>query len=194
VSTIDDAVYALRNGCLVVVPTDTVYGVAAVLDDPHAIAALFDAKGRSSNKPLPVLGYDASGLEVVAQFDRRARAMVERFWPGPLTLVLPRADGFDVDLGQGGESSVAVRVPRNDIFLDLVKRSGPLAVSSANRSDNPAAVTLEEARAELGQGVAVFVNGGRLQGVPSTIVSMLKEPKLIRAGELAFSEIQTEMS
>jgi L-threonylcarbamoyladenylate synthase len=194
VSTIEAAADALAKGGLVVVPTDTVYGVAAALDDPGAIAALFTAKGRPSDKPLPVLGEGVAALETVVTFDPRARAVAERFWPGAVTLVLPRAAHFDVDLGRGGESSVAVRVPRNDIILELVRRSGPLAVSSANRSDEQAAVTVQQARKALGEMVQVFLDGGRLLGRPSTIVSMIDQPTLIRAGEVSFAEIQTVMS
>jgi L-threonylcarbamoyladenylate synthase len=194
VNTIDDATRALGRSELVVVPTDTVYGVAAALDDPRGIAALFAAKGRPSDKPLPVLGDAVATLERVVTFDRQARTIGERFWPGPLTLVLPRAEGFAVDLGGGARNSVAVRVPQHDIILELIARVGPLAVSSANRSARPAALTLEEARAELGETVAVFLDGGRLGGRPSTIVSMIGEPALIREGDVPFSEVQSVMS
>jgi L-threonylcarbamoyladenylate synthase len=194
VNIIDQAALVLSRGELVVVPTDTVYGVAAGLDDSRGIAALFAAKGRRSDKPLPVLGDRIPALETVVDFDPQARAIAERFWPGPLTLVLPRAEGFDVDLGGGPHNSVAVRIPQHVMILELIGQAGPLAVSSANRSDRPAALTLEQARAELGETVAVFLDGGTLRGRPSTIVSMIGEPALIREGDVPFSEVQRVMS
>jgi L-threonylcarbamoyladenylate synthase len=193
-STIDEAVTALRRGLPIVMPTDTVYGIAAQVDLPDAIAAVFAAKGRPSERPLPVLGHDVASLRQVVSFDERALALAERFWPGPLTLVLPRAPGFKADLGGAATDSVAVRIPAHDLALGLLRRVGPLAVSSANRSDEAAALTVEEARAALGGSVDTFIDGGRLYGRPSTIVSLLGELRSIREGELAFAEIQSAMS
>jgi L-threonylcarbamoyladenylate synthase len=192
-STIEEAVDALRGGLAIVMPTDTVYGIAALVDLPDAIAAVFAAKGRPSERPLPVLGEDVASLREVVAFDEPALALAERFWPGPLTLVLPRAPGFKVDLGGAATDSVAVRIPAQDIALELLRRVGPLAVSSANRSDEAAALTLEEARAALGGSVNTFIDGGRLHGRPSTIVSLLGELRSIREGEVTFAEIQSAM-
>jgi tRNA threonylcarbamoyl adenosine modification protein (Sua5/YciO/YrdC/YwlC family) len=175
-------------------PTDTVYGVAGSFTAPGAVAAVFTAKGRPTDRPLPVLGGDMAAFGDVALFDARAQALAARFWPGPLTLVLPRAAGFDVDLGGAAKDSVAVRVPRHDTALALLHRTGPLAVSSANRSDEAAALTVEEAQAALGETVAVFVDGGRLTGRPSTIVSLVAELRLIREGELSLADVQRAMS
>jgi tRNA threonylcarbamoyl adenosine modification protein (Sua5/YciO/YrdC/YwlC family) len=193
-TSIDTAEDALQKGALVVLPTDTVYGIAALLDAPGAVSALFAAKGRPSNKPLPVLADGIGTLRTVVTFDPRAEAIARRFWPGPLTVVLPRAPGFDVNLGGGSKDSVAVRVPRNDIIMGLLGRIGPLAVSSANRSDQTAAVTIEEARSALGESVAVYVDGGRLEGRASTIVGLTGELTLLREGGIPFAEIQAEMS
>jgi tRNA threonylcarbamoyl adenosine modification protein (Sua5/YciO/YrdC/YwlC family) len=181
----------LKAGRLAVVPTDTVYGVAALVHARGAIAALFAAKGRPDSKALPVLADGIGALADVVTFDPRAEALAERFWPGPLTIVLPRAPGFDVDLGGDGGGSVAVRVPDNDIALDLLARLGPLAVSSANRSGDPSVTTLEDARTALGHSVSVFVDGGRLSGRPSTIVSLLGELSSIREGDIAFAKVQS---
>jgi L-threonylcarbamoyladenylate synthase len=194
VSTLEEAVVALQGGHPIVMPTDTVYGVAGSYRAPGAVAAVFTAKGRPTDRPLPVLGADLAALSEVALFDAAAEVLASRFWPGPLTLVLPRARGFDVDLGGGARDSVAVRVPRHDTALELLHRTGPLAVSSANRSDEAAALTLEEAQAALGAAVDVYLDGGRLNGRPSTIVSLLGEPTLIREGELAFADVQKLMS
>lgn len=192
-STIEDAAAALRAGRPIVMPTDTVYGIAGLFRAPGAVAAVFAAKGRPTDRPLPVLGAATDALGDIVLFDLRAEALAARFWPGPLTMVLPRAPGFEVDLGGAARDSVAVRVPRNDIALDLLSMVGPLAVSSANRSDEPAALTLEEARAALGETVDVYVDGGELSGRPSTIVSLVGELSLIREGELAFADVQREM-
>ncbi|MDP9234070.1 MAG: L-threonylcarbamoyladenylate synthase [Actinomycetota bacterium] len=192
-SRIDDALEALRAGRPIVMPTDTVYGIAALFDAPGAVAAVFAAKNRPFDRPLPVLGDGVAALRKVATFDARAEALAERFWPGPLTVVLPRAAGFDVDLGGDATDSVAVRVPRHDIALELLRRSGPLAVSSANRSDEAPALTLDGARDALGGTVACYVDGGRLSGRPSTIVSLMGELSPIRDGEVAFADVQSSM-
>jgi L-threonylcarbamoyladenylate synthase len=193
-STLEEAVVALRAGHPIVLPTDTVYGVAASFSAPGAVAAVFTAKGRPTDRPLPVLGADMDALRDVAVFDAYAEALATRFWPGPLTLVLARAPGFDVDLGGGARDSVAVRVPRHGTALELLHQTGPLAVSSANRSDEAAALTVQEAQAALSARVEVFLDGGRLTGRPSTIVSLMGEVTLIREGELAFAEVQRAMS
>jgi L-threonylcarbamoyladenylate synthase len=193
VSTIEDALAALRAGYPVVIPTDTVYGIAALFDAPGAVAAVFAAKGRPSDRPLPVLGDGLAALQRVAIFDGRAEALAGRFWPGPLTIVLPRAAGFDVDLGGDATGSVAVRVPAHDGALELLRRGGPLAVTSANRSDKSPALTLDDARTALGNSVAVYLDGGRLSGRPSTIVSLLGELTMIRDGELPFADVQASM-
>jgi L-threonylcarbamoyladenylate synthase len=194
VNTVEEAVDALRAGRPVVMPTDTVYGVAGSLSAPGAIAAVFTAKGRPADRPLPVLGHDVAALRDVVVFDARAEALAARYWPGPLTMVLRRAPGFDVDLGGGARDSVAVRVPRHDIALALLSRTGPLAVSSANRSNEAAALTAEEARAALSETVDVFLDGGQLTGRPSTIISLIGEVTVIREGELPFADVQSAMS
>ncbi|MEA2486121.1 MAG: L-threonylcarbamoyladenylate synthase [Actinomycetota bacterium] len=193
-STIEEAVAALQAGDPIVMPTDTVYGVAGSFRAPGGVAAVFTAKGRPTDRPLPVLGGDIAALRDVAVFHTAAEALAARFWPGPLTLVLARAPGFDVDLGGGAKDSVAVRIPRHDTALELLHRTGPLAVSSANRSDEAPALTVQEAQTALGAVVDVYVDGGRLTGRPSTIVSLLGEVTLIREGELAFVDVQRVMS
>jgi L-threonylcarbamoyladenylate synthase len=179
---VDKAEEALRAGRLVVIPTDTVYGVAALLGVAKAVRALFAAKGRPEDKAIPVLGASAVDLKAIAVFDGRAQRMAERFWPGPLTLVLPRAPDFTVDLGGTDPETVAVRIPAHDVALELLGRCGPLAVTSANRSGEPAAVTVDRARAALGDSVAVYVDAGECRGAPSTIASLVGELKLLRSG------------
>lgn len=185
---VDEAAAALERGDLVVMPTDTVYGVAGRLD-VHTIDALFALKERPYDKPLPVLGADVDSLAEVALFDERAMSLADRHWPGPLTLVLPRAEGFGLPLGRGGEGTVAVRVPAHPSSLELLRMSGPVAVTSANRSGETEAHTIEEARAALGDSVAFFLDGGRCDGTPSTVVSLVGRPRVLRAGGIGEAEL-----
>jgi L-threonylcarbamoyladenylate synthase len=181
---LDRAVAALESGSIVVVPTDTVYGIAALPRIARAIEAIFEAKGRPEDKPLPVLGASVADLAAIVEFDDRAQKLARRFWPGPLTLVLPRAPGFEADLGGTGATSVGVRVPAFDLALTLLGRTGPLAVTSANKSGEAPATTAEAARRALGDAVEVVIDGGRRGGVPSTVLSLVDEPAIIRRGPL----------
>lgn len=187
--TVEDAVVALSSGRLAVLPTDTVYGLAAHLGSPNAVQAIFAAKQRPPEKPIPVLGADLEQLSTIAVFDDRARSLGARFWPGPLTLILPRADGFDVDLGGDERRTVGVRVPKEPRALEILRQTGPLAVTSANRSGAKEAVTLAEARDVFGDEVAAYVEGGRCVGVPSTIVFLAGERRLLREGPIPSAEV-----
>lgn len=188
-SVIDEAIVALRLGKLIVIPTDTVYGVAALPELPDAIAALFEAKGRSEDKPIPVLGASVEDLERVVVFNDHARKLAARYWPGPVTLILPRSEGFTADLGGTRKDTIAVRVPKEPRAIELLKRTGPLAVTSANASGDREATTIEEARAALGSGVALYVDGGRCAGKPSTIVFLAGERRVLREGAISDEEI-----
>jgi L-threonylcarbamoyladenylate synthase len=183
-SELDRAVAALESGSIVVIPTDTVYGIGALPHLPGAIEAIFRAKGRPEDKPLPVLGASTADLAAIVEFDDRAQGLARRFWPGPLTLVLPRAPGFEADLGGTGATAVGVRVPAFDLALELLVRTGPLAVTSANKSGDAPATTAEAARRALGDAVEVVIDGGLRGGVPSTVLSLVDEPEIIRAGPL----------
>ena len=188
-SEVETALEALRTGRLVVIPTDTVYGVAASPADASAVQAIFRLKGRPADKPLPVLGADIGSLRSVATFDERAERMAARFWPGPLTLVLPRATGFDADLGGKDGGSVAVRVPASEVARSLLADSGPLAVTSANLSGAPDSSTVAEARAALGDAVAVYLDGGPSEGTPSTVVSLIGDLAILRGGALSANDL-----
>lgn len=188
-STIDDAVTELRSGRLVVIPTDTVYGLAALPAHPGAIEALFRLKGRPTDKALPVLGADTEALRAVAQMDDAAARVAAAFWPGPVTLVLPRAAGFDHYLGDVDESSIAVRVPASSLARSLLEVVGPVAVTSANRSGRVPANTIDEARTALGDAVAVYLDDGPGGGSPSTVVSLMKEPRVLREGAVPADEV-----
>jgi L-threonylcarbamoyladenylate synthase len=183
------ALAALDRGLPVVIPTDTVYGVAARPEVPGAVAEIFRAKGRSEDKPLPVLAADQHAAHGVGDLDERALALAERFWPGPLTIVVRRAAGFTWDLGGRADGTVAVRVPAHEVALGLLRASGPLAVTSANLSGRPPATTVAEARAALAPQVSAFLDGGTCNGSPSTVVSLVGDLDVLREGALAGDEL-----
>jgi L-threonylcarbamoyladenylate synthase len=193
VDDLGPAVVALEAGRPVVVPTDTVYGLAAMPGIRGGVRELFRIKGRAGDKPIAVLAGGPAGFAGIGVMDERARALAERFWPGPLTLVVPRAPGCEVDLGRG--EGVAVRVPNHATMLDLLGLAGPLAVTSANRSGESPAETVEEARSIFGDEVAVYVDGGRCAGEPSTVVSLLEaQPKVLRRGPIALDGITAALA
>jgi Sua5/YciO/YrdC/YwlC family protein len=151
---------AIGRGELVVIPTDTVYGVAADAFSPAAVQRLLDAKGRDRTAPPPVLVPGIPTLDALAEFvPDEVRALVARFWPGGLTVVLRARPTLDWDLGET-RGTVAVRMPSDRIALELLSETGPLAVSSANRTGEPAALTAAEAQAALGDSVAVYLESG----------------------------------
>ncbi len=185
----NDAVTALRAGEVIVIPTDTVYGLACLPRLPAAVQKIFELKGRPESKPLPVLGDGIRALENVASFDERAVALARTYWPGPLTLVLPRATSFTYDLGGDDTSTVAVRVPQNATALELLGATGPLAVTSANRSGEDPATTVDEARAVFGEAVAAYVGDDGGLGRPSTVVSLVGPARILREGALSATEL-----
>jgi L-threonylcarbamoyladenylate synthase len=163
---IADAAAAALSGGLVVIPTDTVYGVGTRPDDPAATRALFVVKGRPRDLGIPVLVASSAEAEEAAVLDDRARLLAARFWPGPLSLVLPRTDrSRGWDLG-GDATTIAVRIPRHPLALAVLSRTGPLAVTSANRSGEPTPATLDGVRASLGDAGAGYLGGGRPRGRP----------------------------
>ena len=188
-SDLETAIAALEDGQLVVVPTDTVYGVAAHPGVEGAVGRLFWVKGRPLEKAIPILGRTQDDLAKLARFDERAALLAKEFWPGPLTLVLPRAGGFDLDLGGSETETVAVRVPDHPVTLELLARTGPLAVTSANLSGEPSATTVEAAQVALGSRVTVYLDAGETKGMGSTVVSLVAEPVLLREGDLSFDEV-----
>lgn len=188
------AVEALVAGRPVVIPTDTVYGIAALPEVPGAVDAIFRAKGRPEEKPLPVLAAGVEDLVEVAVLDDRARKLADRFWPGPLTIVLARTPGFTHDLGGGEKDTVGVRVPAYEIALELLGYTGPLAVTSANRSGDEPATTVTAARAALGSEVEVYVDGGVCNGASSTVVSLVSELQILREGPVTLDEIDQTLT
>ena len=181
---LDAAAAAIGTGELVLMPTDTVYGIAADAFTPPAVAALLAAKNRGRTMPVPVLIGEASTLVgLVTVVPPVATKLAEAFWPGGLTLVCTVQPTLQWDLGETG-GTVAVRMPLQPVAIDLLMATGPMAVSSANISGLAPATTLDEAIEQLGDGVSVYLDGGPSgEPVPSTIVDVTGDrPRLLRAG------------
>ncbi len=154
---IERATAAALAGRLIVIPTDTVYGICARPDDAAATGRLFEAKGRSRDLEVPVLVGSPDEARRIAVFDDRAEALAGRFWAGPLTIVVPRSEASRAwDLG-GDPSTIGVRMPRHPVALAILGRTGPLAATSANRSGEPPATTCEELQATFGDVVDAYV-------------------------------------
>ncbi|MGB8652822.1 MAG: L-threonylcarbamoyladenylate synthase [Mycobacteriales bacterium] len=186
------AVAALRRGELVVLPTDTVYGVAADAFSPAAVGRLLEAKGRGRDMPTPVLVPSQRTLDgLVDVVPPAARALVEAFWPGGLTLVLRHAETLAWDLGET-KGTVGVRMPLDAVALAVLAQTGPLAVSSANRSGLPPATDAAEAARQLGTAVEVYLDGGPSDApVPSTIVDLTGDlPRVLRLGAVSLDELR----
>jgi L-threonylcarbamoyladenylate synthase len=178
------AIAALKKGELAVLPTDTVYGVAADAFSPAAVERLLAAKGRGRDMPVPVLVGSQNGLDGLADHvTDDMRALVEAFWPGGLTLIVPAAASLAWDLGET-RGTVAVRMPHHPVTLEVLETTGPLAVSSANRTGEPPPVTADEARMMLGEAVSVYLEAGPTAGpTASTIVDLTGErPQVRRTG------------
>lgn len=180
----------IQRGELIVMPTDTVYGIGANPHSSEAVTRLLNAKGRGHDKPSPVLVSSWDDVERLASCDERARALGKAFFPGALTLILPAKPHSTANLGDTG-GTVAVRMPANDFALELLAATGPLAVSSANLTDMPAARTAEQARDMLGEHVALYCDGGESpQGSQSsTILSLVGKPHIVREGSISSSDI-----
>lgn len=186
------AVRELSAGRLAVIPTDTVYGIAADAFTPSAVQSLLAAKGRGRDLPTPVLVGSWEGLDgLVTRLPQPARILMEAFWPGGLTLVVRHSPALAWDLGDA-HGTVAVRMPLHAVALELLARTGPLAVSSANRSGQPAATTAAEAELQLGAAVGVYLDGGPSPStVASSIVDVTGElPRVLREGVLSVDELR----
>jgi tRNA threonylcarbamoyl adenosine modification protein (Sua5/YciO/YrdC/YwlC family) len=186
------AASAVRRGALVVMPTDTVNGIGADAFSPEAVGKLLRAKGRGRDMPVPVLVASRDALYAVAdRLPEEARQLVDAFWPGALTLVLRHTPHLAWDLGDA-RGTVAVRMPDHPIALDVLRETGPMAVSSANRSGMPAALDAEQAQKELGDSVDVYLDGGPCAGSePSTIVDVTGgTPRVLRRGAISTERLR----
>lgn len=188
---IEEAAASALAGFPIVLPTDTVYGIGTRPDDPAATARLFEAKGRPRALELPVLVPTAEAARRIASFDERAQTLAVRFWAGPLTLVLPRTPrSRSWDLG-GDPTTIGVRMPHHPLALALLARTGPLAVTSANRSGSPTPRTCDELRELFGDAVAVYLcEDEPLGGLPSTVVDLAHGPaRVLRTGAIGEREL-----
>ncbi|HEX2178679.1 MAG TPA: L-threonylcarbamoyladenylate synthase [Actinomycetota bacterium] len=206
----------LEEGGVAVIPTDTVYGLAARLDRPKAVDKIFKLKGRPRSKPLPILVPDIRTARTLGEFDKDALEMAMKSWPGAVTIVVRSTEDvpdiktartlgeFDKDALEmamkswpgavtivvrttedvpdiGGDgTTVGLRIPSHPFTLELLRDCGPLVATSANPSGNPTGAVLQEVLLDLGNGPGIYVDGGTLNAPPSTVISMLGEPRILR--------------
>lgn len=190
---VEAAAQALRAGGLVLMPTETVYGLAANAANARAVAGVYAAKGRPSFNPLIAHVSDLAMARRIARFDARAEALAARFWPGPLTLVLPVTDEAAVcDLARAGLDTVAVRAPAHPMAQALIATfGGPVVAPSANRSGRPSPTTFNDAVDETGVAAAAALDGGPCAvGLESTVVALLDNARLLRPGAVTRAEIE----
>lgn len=183
-TTVDAAVEALRRGELIVLPTDTVYGLAAHPDFPGAIEQVFQVKERPAEKELPLLVASAEQVATFARVSSAAAKLMRTFWPGGLTLVVARTRG---------KATVAVRMPDHPVPLAIIAAlRGPLATTSANRSGQPSCTTADAVRAQLPRGYALLIDSGPSSGgIDSTVLDVSGEyPVLLRAGAVATAAVE----
>jgi len=187
---------AVERGECIVMPTDTVYGIGADAFNGDAVQRLLDAKDRGRDMPPPVLIAEASLIRVLAvDVPHNAKALVAEHWPGPLTIICKAQPSMRLDLGET-DGTIALRVPDHELARQLLRQIGPMAVSSANLSGQPAALTCDEAVQQLGDRVAVYLDGGRLgsaDAAPSTIVDFSQSVtgEVLRRGAISLDTLRT---
>lgn len=191
--SIDRAAHALEAGELVILPTDTVYGISAALSRPDAVEKIFVAKGRPPEKPIALLVDRIDEVELVAEsIPEMARALAARFWPGGLTLILPRKPGVP-DVVAAGGPTIAVRMPDHPVPRALIRRLGePLPTTSANRSGNPSPKDAKQALAELGDSVSIVLDAGPAPGgIESTVIDPTTDPPIVyREGAVSVASLE----
>jgi tRNA threonylcarbamoyl adenosine modification protein (Sua5/YciO/YrdC/YwlC family) len=188
---IASAISALKGGRLVVMPTDTVYGIAADAFDRDAVGSLLAAKGRGRDMPVGVLVGSWTTIDgLVFSVPQAARELIRAFWPGALSLVVRQAPSLQWDLGDAN-GSVMLRMPLHPVAIELLREVGPMAVSSANISGRPAAVTAAQAHEQLGDLVEVYLDGGPAERqAASTIVDLTgQQPRILREGPISADDI-----
>lgn len=186
------ATSAVARGDLVVLPTDTVYGVATDAFSPAGIERIRVAKARGRDLPVPVMvGHPRTVEGLALGLDDAGRALLAAFWPGPLTVVVTAQPSLSWDLGDS-HGTVSLRMPLHPLAIELLRATGPLAVTSANRSGLPAPLTMAEAQAQLGDAVAAYLDGGDcLAGPPSTVVDLTGPvPVVLRDGALGLEVLR----
>jgi L-threonylcarbamoyladenylate synthase len=189
-TAINHALDVLRNGGLVAFPTDTVYGLAAPVHNRESIERLYVAKGRTDTKAIAVLLGSVNDLDQVAiDLKPTAHKVAERFWPGPLTLIVPRHPNLPDVLAP--LATIGVRIPDHPVTLALLQAAGPLAVTSANLSGGENTMTARQVYQQLKGRIHLILDGGRTPGgVPSTVVDCTTpEPQILREGPISLKEI-----
>ena len=182
---------AVQGGELIVIPTDTVYGIGADAFDADAVKDLLKAKGRGRDMPPPILVSSATTVDALAaDLPGYARALIEEFWPGPLTLVCRQQPSLQWDLGDT-RGTVAIRMPDHDVALAVLERTGPLAVSSANKTGQPAATDADAVLEMLGEDIAVVVDAGTSPGGQSSTIIDVTGPqgRVLRRGALSLDDL-----
>jgi len=189
-----EAVAILRRGGIIIYPTDTVYGLGARAQDDEAVRRLFAIKGRAADKPLPLLIGEANDAERIAkEIPAAARALMERFWPGGLTIVFPKSPRFH-SLALAGGDTVALRLPDHPLLREIIRRlGGPITGTSANRAGLPPPLTCPEALAQVGEGVDLVLDGGPCPGgIESTVIDIRKgAPTLLREGAISREQLES---
>jgi L-threonylcarbamoyladenylate synthase len=188
---LQEALDILRREGLVAFPTDTVYGLGALAHEPASIERLYAVKGRDASKAIPILISDLAELEGIAdRIDVRVRRLAEKYWPGPLTLVVPRHPSLPDELTP--YPTVGVRIPDHPVALGLIRLTGPLAVTSANLSGQPSAVTAGEVLAHLRGSIELILDGGETPGgISSTVVDCSgAELTILRQGPVSREELE----
>ena len=186
------AVEAVKSGELVVLPTDTVYGIGADAFTPHAVTALLNAKGRGRHMPPPVLVGSRHTLDgLVYSLPKAARELADAFWPGALTIIVEHSPSLQWDIGDT-DGTVGVRMPLHPVALEVLREVGPMAVSSANKTGQPAATTAEEAREQLEYAVRIYLEAGAAADpAPSSIVDVTGDvPRILRAGAIPLEKLR----
>lgn len=189
-NAIERAIEILEQGGLVAFPTDTVYGLGARAFDPRAVSRLYEAKGRTGSKAIPILIASLEQAElVVKELHAQALALARDFWPGPLTIILQRKKSLPLDLS--AKDTVGIRIPDHPVALVLLEAAGPLAVTSANISGQANARTANEVLKNLDGKVELILNGGTTPGGrPSSIIDCTVDPvRIVRHGPLSEEEI-----
>ena len=186
------ATAAVLKGALVVLPTDTVYGIGADAFRPSAVQSLLAAKGRGRDMPPPVLvGSVRAASALVEDLGPYGQELIDEFWPGGLTVVCRASRSLKWDLGES-KGTVAVRMPQHPVALELLAETGPMAVSSANMTGHPPAMTAADAREQFGDAVEVYLDGGQCEtDIPSTIVDLTGDmPRLLRGGAVSIGRLR----
>ena len=186
---VDEVVEVLESGGVVVLPTDTVYGLAALASSPAAVERVFALKGRQADVPIAVLCASTAQALALADPVPGVEQVADRFWPGPLTLVLPRRAGVDLRLGEPTHT-IGLRVPDHELVRAIAERVGPIATTSANRHGAPTPATATAAAASLVEPPDLVVDGGRLEATASTVIDATQTPwAVLREGAIGGAEV-----